>query len=109
LRTPFTVSIASQDGWHLAGVIAAPLSAGELAARFVDAGLDELVQPLVSSRNGSVEISWTDGVMPRSRAVKARRVAKTPRPKAKKAKVAKPKAKATKAKKAKRPKRAKKG
>jgi hypothetical protein len=59
-RGAFTVSVASQEGWHLAGVIAAPIAADDLAARLVSVALDQLVQPLVSSRTGTVEIGWVE-------------------------------------------------
>lgn len=55
-----TVSVASQDGWHLAGVMAGNESAEALANRVTRNGLDALAQPLVSGRGGSVQFQWAD-------------------------------------------------
>ena len=55
---PITVSVMSQDGWHLAGVVGASESPQSLSTRAASNGLDSLVQPLVSSRTGSALIMW---------------------------------------------------
>jgi hypothetical protein len=60
---PVTVSIASQDGWHLAGVMAGDDTPAAIADRFTRNGRDALVQPLVPSHGASVQISWAAGVL----------------------------------------------
>jgi hypothetical protein len=55
---PFTVSVMSQDGWHLAGVMAGNDSPESIAAKMAATGPDRLLQPLTASRTGSVTIHW---------------------------------------------------
>jgi hypothetical protein len=61
---PFTVSVMSQDGWHLAGVMAANDTPKSLALRFSAAGPDSLVQPLIRSRTGPVTVHWGPSASP---------------------------------------------
>ena len=51
---PFSVAVGSQDGWHLAGVMAGNDTPEALARRFAENGLDQIVQPLVAGRTGTV-------------------------------------------------------
>ena len=53
------VSVASQDGWHLAGVMAGNESVDSLAQRATRNGMDSLVQPLISSHQGTVQMQWS--------------------------------------------------
>jgi hypothetical protein len=55
-----TVSVMSQDGWHLAGVMASDESPVSMAARVATNGRDSLIRPLVPSRTGTVLIQWAD-------------------------------------------------
>lgn len=57
---PFSVAVGSQDGWHLAGVMAGNDAPETLARRFAENGLDQIVQPLVAGRTGTVTIGWAD-------------------------------------------------
>jgi hypothetical protein len=57
---PFSVAVGSQDGWHLAGVMAGNDTPEALARRFAENGLDQIVQPLVAGRTGTVTIGWAD-------------------------------------------------
>jgi large repetitive protein len=61
---PFTVSVGSQDGWHLAGVMAGDDAAESLAQRVAGSGLDALVAPLVFSSQGTVQIAWSQAQTP---------------------------------------------
>ena len=53
-----TVSVASQNGWHLVGVMAGNESVELLARRITRNGMDGLVQPLISSHEGVVQLQW---------------------------------------------------
>ena len=55
---PVSVSIGSQDGWHLAGVLAGNDAPQLMAQRVAATGIDVLIAPLVPSRQGTVQISW---------------------------------------------------
>jgi hypothetical protein len=57
---PFSVAVGSQEGWHLAGVMAGNDTPEDLARRFAENGLDQIVQPLVAGRTGTVTIGWAD-------------------------------------------------
>jgi hypothetical protein len=57
-QQPVSVSVGSQDGWHLAGVLAGNDAPQLLAQRVAATGIDVLVAPLVPSRQGTVQISW---------------------------------------------------
>jgi hypothetical protein len=57
-QQPVSVSVGSQDGWHLAGVLAGNDAPQLLAQRVAATGIDVLVAPLVPRRQGTVQISW---------------------------------------------------
>ncbi len=70
---PITVSVASQEGWHLSGVMAGDdtpaAMAGDdtpaaMADRITRNGRDALVAPLVSSHGGSVQLQWAAPTSP---------------------------------------------
>ncbi len=56
-----SVSIASQDGWHLAGVIGGHEPPDAVATRVVEHGLDAVLRPVVPSVGGGVVLSWLYG------------------------------------------------
>jgi hypothetical protein len=58
LAGPITVSVTSQDGWHVAGVMAGNEPASSMADRVTRNGRDALVQPLVSAHGASVQLQW---------------------------------------------------
>ena len=58
LAGPITVSVASQDGWQVAGVMAGNEPASSMADRVTRNGRDALVQPLVSAHGASVQLQW---------------------------------------------------
>jgi hypothetical protein len=53
-----TVSVASEAGWHLAGVLGGNETPAAMAQRIVNNGPDALLMPLVSSHGGSVQLQW---------------------------------------------------
>jgi hypothetical protein len=53
-----TISVASQDGWHLAGVLGARETVDAIAERVVRNGLDAVLQPLVAGAHGGIELAW---------------------------------------------------
>lgn len=73
LAAGITIAIASQAGWHLAGVLAGMDPPGVMAQRLTEHGLDALVQPHVSGRSGDVKMGWSSDE-PTPRAPRARRV-----------------------------------
>jgi hypothetical protein len=66
LPGPITVSVASQDGWHVAGVMASTEPAATMADRVTRNGRDALVQPLVSGHGASVQLQWAPPAAPPS-------------------------------------------
>jgi hypothetical protein len=78
---PITISVASQSNWHVAGVMATADLPAALADRVTRFGLDAIVQPLVSSHGGSVQLQWfvpqPSGYTEEPRAVAAKPAAKT--------------------------------
>jgi hypothetical protein len=57
---PLTVTVASQAGWHLVGVMAGMQAPEVMAQRMTEQGLDALLQPLVTGRGGEVNLGWAD-------------------------------------------------
>jgi hypothetical protein len=55
---PVTVSVGSQDGWHLAGVIGGNESLDSMAKRIAANGLEALVAPIVATGQGLVQLAW---------------------------------------------------
>jgi hypothetical protein len=55
---PVTVSVGSQDGWHLAGVIGGNESVDSMAKRIAANGLEALVAPIVATGQGLVQLAW---------------------------------------------------
>ena len=53
-----TVTVASGDGWRLAGVLGATASVAEVAGRLARDGLDTSVAPLVVGTEGSLRVGW---------------------------------------------------
>jgi hypothetical protein len=53
-----TVSVLSQDGWHLAGVLGSGGGSALIVERVVANGLDAALQPLVQSAGGTVQLAW---------------------------------------------------
>ena len=58
------VSVASQDGWHLSGVLGTDASVGDVVDRISRAGIDAAVSPLVVGRTGAVSLSWVPAGVP---------------------------------------------
>jgi hypothetical protein len=61
---PVTVSVGSQAGWHLSGVMAGDDAPETLANRIAASGLDSLVGPVVPGNHGTVKLSWVEGQSP---------------------------------------------
>jgi hypothetical protein len=55
---PVIVSIASQNNWHIAGVMGGNESVESVAARVAQKGPDGLLQPIVPASGGSVTFQW---------------------------------------------------
>ncbi len=59
-----TVSVLSQDGWHLAGVLGSAEGSALIVERVVANGLDAVLQPLVQSAGGTVQLVWIPQATP---------------------------------------------
>ena len=59
-----TVSVLSQDGWHLAGVLGSSEGSALIIERVVANGLDAVLQPLVQSAGGTVQLVWIPPATP---------------------------------------------
>ncbi len=59
-----TVTVGSQDGWHLAGVIGGSEAADSMARRIAANGLESLVAPLVATGQGTVQLQWNPPATP---------------------------------------------
>jgi large repetitive protein len=55
------VSVASEDGWHLVGVLGGRGTVREVADRLAAAGLGDLIRPFTTGLGGSVRLGWTEG------------------------------------------------
>jgi hypothetical protein len=53
-----TVSVASEAGWHLAGVMGGNETPDVMSQRITQNGVDALLRPLVSGRGPSVQLKW---------------------------------------------------
>jgi hypothetical protein len=53
-----TVTVASGDGWRLAGVLGTTAPVAEVAGRLARDGLDTSVAPLVVGTEGSLRVGW---------------------------------------------------
>jgi hypothetical protein len=63
---PVTVTVATEQGWSLAGVLGAVATTGESAIAAVAArGLDAAVRPLVPGTGGRVRLGWHGRKAPR--------------------------------------------
>jgi hypothetical protein len=61
---PVAVTVASQDGWHLAGVMAGTAPIGVLADLLTTRGLDAIVRPVSAGATGTRTLKWTSGSAP---------------------------------------------
>jgi hypothetical protein len=59
-KSPVIVSVASEAGWHLAGVLAANVGAAEVADLLATRGLDTVVRPVLPGTTGSRTLSWIE-------------------------------------------------
>jgi hypothetical protein len=57
--SPITISVASQSGWHVAGVMAGNEAVDFMARRITRHGMDGLLQPLIASHQGVVNLQWS--------------------------------------------------
>lgn len=55
---PVVVSVASEDGWHLAGVLGGAGSAASVADLLASRGIDAAVRPVLPGVGGSRSLSW---------------------------------------------------
>ncbi|GIK95841.1 MAG: hypothetical protein BroJett029_00500 [Alphaproteobacteria bacterium] len=55
------VSVAREDAWRVAGVLAGTEDADALAERLLRDGLERAVRPLAEGRQGDVVLSWSAG------------------------------------------------
>ena len=55
-----TVSVASQDGWHLAGVLGSRGSAADAAELLAARGLDTAVRAPLPGTGGARGLAWSD-------------------------------------------------
>lgn len=75
---PIVVTVATEQGWSLAGVLGAVgASAQSAIASIAERGLDASLRPIVPGQGGGLRLEWL-GERPPSRA--ARRQARTPKP-----------------------------
>ena len=63
---PVTVTVASEDGWHLVGVLAGP-DVATVVATVAARGADDAVRPMTSG-TGAVRLTWNGDVPERGRA-----------------------------------------
>jgi hypothetical protein len=64
LKEPVVVSVASEDGWHLAAVLGSAGSASVAADLLVARGLDAIVKPVLPGNGGSRTLSWVEAPPP---------------------------------------------
>ena len=55
---PVSVTVASDDGWHLAGVLGGTLSANVIAGLVTARGIDAVVRPALPGTGGSRTLQW---------------------------------------------------
>jgi hypothetical protein len=82
LGGPVTVSVASQTGWHLSGVMAGMETPEVMARRMSEHGLDAMLQSVVRGRAGAVSLGWA-GIAAKSEKPEAKAAKKAPRKSAK--------------------------
>jgi hypothetical protein len=63
---PVTVTVASEDGWRLVGVLAGP-DVATVAATVAARGVDDAVRPMTAG-TGAVRLSWNGDGPERARA-----------------------------------------
>jgi hypothetical protein len=63
---PIAVTVSSEDGWHLAGVMAGTASIGVLADLLATRGPDAVVEPVTAGATGSRTLTWVSGATPRA-------------------------------------------
>ena len=68
-----TVSVASQDGWHLAGVLGSLRSAADAADLLSERGLDAAVRAPLPGTGGARGLAWSDPSAPAPKAQPRRR------------------------------------
>jgi hypothetical protein len=55
-------TVASEDGWHLVGVLGGRGTVREIADRLATTGIGDLMRPFTPGQGGSVRLSWaTEG------------------------------------------------
>jgi len=59
-KSPVSVSVASESGWHLAGVMAASLDVAAVADLVATRGLDAIVRAVLPGTTGSRTLSWLE-------------------------------------------------
>jgi hypothetical protein len=63
-KTAVTVSVASDEGWHLAGVLGGTVSADVVAGWVIDRGIDAVVRPVLPGNGGSRTLQWIGVQLP---------------------------------------------
>ncbi len=53
------VTVAREEGWRVAGVLASELDVDDLADRLTENGIERALQPLAVARRGAVRLSWS--------------------------------------------------
>jgi hypothetical protein len=80
---PVTVTVATEDGWSLAGVLGAfGTSAQSAVGLIAERGLDASLRPIVPGQGGGVRLDWVGQKLPtpgRQPARAAKRATKTTR------------------------------
>ncbi|HET6159916.1 MAG TPA: DUF6603 domain-containing protein [Dongiaceae bacterium] len=59
--TAIQVSVAREEPWRIAGILAGTDDPDSFADRLLDGGLERAVRPLADGRQGSVTLSWVPG------------------------------------------------
>jgi hypothetical protein len=59
-KSPVSISVASESGWHLAGVMAASLDVAAVADLVATRGLDAIVRAVLPGTTGSRTLSWLE-------------------------------------------------
>jgi hypothetical protein len=83
-KNPVTITVASDDGWHLAGVMGGTVAADAVAQWVTDRGIDTVVRPVLPGTGGSRTLQWIAPLIPpprSKRAGKPRKAARRAKPK----------------------------
>jgi hypothetical protein len=67
------VGVASQAGWHVAGMVGSPGIVGDLVDRLTRTGIDALIRPLVGPTRNLVSVGWQPVAAPPLNAPQPRR------------------------------------